>query len=524
MPGFTEPHNIQYPTAQDAIKSAANDSALALRFKELAESTQNALTQETQKLGTALYYRGILPTGTDLNTLSSRTDNGIWDLSGSNTYTNVPFTGAGKLTVMHGGIGAGEQRAVKYGSYAEWVRGISNAYASPKTWTEWERLPLTPANRGALPSGANLDEFHLVAQHHGTWSTLSADLGTYTGWPFPGEQGILTVEAGANGAAVQKAYPYAKNSEKRRTLTSISRHEWTRWDEAGASSTAVSSIPDYDPGAPLESAIDKLTMFGDSLTHAGGIAGRLQELLPGVQITNRGVSGQTASQIAGRQGAVKSLITVEGDKIPANGPVAVTSRSSAILAQTGYVARTEPGRLAGVNGVLSNNAGSVLYTFTRDEAGDAVDCPPNTPFYPEVGKQARREAQIIWAGRNNPETGVVPYVMEMTAYLSPAYKRFLVISVTNTPSEVRGTDRYKLITSINDELRYRLGERFVDLRRWLIDSALSEMGITPKPDDLEAVSGDAVPPSLTSDGVHFTASAQRAIAEFLHPKLVALGL
>jgi hypothetical protein len=99
----------------------------------------------------------------------------------------------------------------------------------------------------------------------------------------------------------------------------------------------------------------------------------------------------------------------------------------------------------------------------------------------------------------------------------------VVLGVTNAPDETTGTAKYKLVVGANDQLAYELGSRFIDIRRWLIDNGLAAVGITPTAEDNAAIAGDAVPPSLTTDGVHFTTAAQTAIGTYVHGELVALG-
>lgn len=392
--------------------------------------------------------------------------------------------------------------------------------------------------RGFLPASADLNLYISPSLHGGRWGTSGASLSTYlhkaTG--YENDAGTYEVITGGNGAVTQKFYPYAKPVEVSRTLTVTDGSNWTPWKVDGADNAAAiaaldtrvaaveaNTYEDADPTAPLESSATLYTQWGDSLTEAGGITTRLRALMPAATVTNRGISGQTASQIAARQGGRHSRFTVTGDTIPASGPVAVTVRDIALLAKTGYAAVSLTGRLNGVPGTASVAAGEIAYTFTRTTAGDPVPCPARTPFIVDNGVTARKETQIIWAGRNNPETGVYDYVMAMARHLSPAVKRFIVLSVTNSETETTGTDKYKTITRENELMANAFGSRFLDIRRWLIDNGLAAAGITPTSADNAAIAGDAVPPSLTSDGVHFTGPVQTIIADRIHAKLLELG-
>lgn len=101
------------------------------------------------------------------------------------------------------------------------------------------------------------------------------------------------------------------------TRNSSGWKNWTRIDIGGGSTPSVQQVSisaDYfpDPTAPLEADTSRVVMWGDSLTQAGGVRTRLTELQTEVEFVNRGVSYQTALQIAARQGE-------DGDRFPRGG-------------------------------------------------------------------------------------------------------------------------------------------------------------------------------------------------------------
>lgn len=499
------PAGTFYPEGPDLHPSAEWWRQLAITGDATAKSFADAVNRT----------KGTLPDGTDLNTLSATTDNGGYGLSSSSAYINSPFAGAGVLTVEITAAGPGFQEAVQYATTNVWRRSLTNPFATPKVWGAWEQMSPNPY-RGVAPDGA-LSTLSSVT-NNGIWALSTS--GVYSDAPFTGA-GQVRVEVTGSGPGFQEAVQYATTNTWRRAITNpfVNPKTWGPWSPIGSSGTAQG---DSDPGAPLESTTATLTMWGDSLTAAGGVATRLG-VLTGATVQNRGVSGQSASQIASRQGGIPSLMTVTSDTIPASGPVAITARTVSVLSETGLPARSITGWLAGVHGTLSNTAGTMNYTFTRDGSGAATPCPAGTPFITDHGRDARRTTQIIWAGRNNPETGVVNEDLAMARHLSPALKKFIVVSATTASDETNGTPKHTLITGINTQLAWQFGDRYVDLRRWLIDNGLAAVGIAPTAADTTAIAGDTIPPSLTSDGVHFTSAAQTAIGTYLHTRLVALG-
>ena len=149
---------------------------------------------------------------------------------------------------------------------------------------------------------------------------------------------------------------------------------------------------------------------GDSLTEGAG-ASSLATTYPaqvaaltGRQVTKLAWGGQNTEQIAARIGASVSLLTVTGDEIPASGSVDITSASVNIGYYAGEVV-TIPGTLAGVPGVyrretVSGGASTEeSETFTRDTAGTAVRCLPDTPFIPT--NPVPGGILMLWVGRND---------------------------------------------------------------------------------------------------------------------------
>lgn len=492
--------------------------AAAVAAEPTVTAAAAAAMQNAGVIAQVTWPKGGLASGTDLNTLSTSGAAGVYGLSAARTYPNMPFSGAGILTLTVNAFGGAVQEIARYASTDVWRRSITNPTTTPVTWGAWARADQNTF-KGVAAAGS-INAMDTIA-YNGTWA-LGGSV-TYADVPFSGT-GQIRVDLTGTGPGYQEAVQYATGIGWRRALTNpfSTPKLWGPWERMG-----ISDVPatfDGDPGAPLETDLTKLTMWGDSLTAAGGVVARLAELVPSATIFNRGISGQTAAQVAARQGAVPSLLTVTGNVIPASGSVAVTARTVPLLAATGYPVVSLTGSLAGVPGTLANDAGGTAYTFTRATSGVAVTCPEKTPFITDHSRAARRNAHIIWAGRNNPElASTFPVITQMANFQSPAHKRVVVISVTNAPTEGRGTVKYEQITTINSQLAALLGECYIDLRRWLIDSGLAAVGVTPTTDDNTAIAADAVPPSLTTDGVHFTTAAQTAIGTYLHSRLVTLG-
>lgn len=291
------------------------------------------------------------------------------------------------------------------------------------------------------------------------------------------------------------------------------------------------------------------TMFGlgDSLTAEvanGGNGYWLEQLgsTMGVAVRNLGIAGQTTTHLAIRWGALPLMLTVTGGSIPASGPVNVTASSPA--ATYAYPASTTwsmPGTIAGVHGSLlyGPNASPWQWTFTRDTTGSAVPVSGVAQFLPDPAHDAptkvatdtdRTTMGAYWGGRNNLSTFDLAVVQRddtaIMAMMGAAFPKTLILGVTTTTTEDRGSAGYANAAAVNAWRASQWPDQFVDIRRWLVDNGLallSAQGITPTASDLARVSFDNIPNSLHTDSTHFTQATQRQIGDHIADLVAAKG-
>lgn len=281
---------------------------------------------------------------------------------------------------------------------------------------------------------------------------------------------------------------------------------------------------------------------GDSIT-AGygdedsldGWVGRLETLLGGPTVTNYGRGGWASTEIALLQGGVVPLVTVTGDTVPASGAVALT----AILPRTSWkpgnnwVGYLDLGGGVTIPGTLSHAESPAApwldWTFTRTTSGDPVAVPPQTPFVCTQGDAHTGKTLITMIGRNNnPDNVRMDAVRDVQAQilrLAGPRPRYLVLSIITMTTETAGSGvGYRDdVLAVNRLLSRLYGDRYVDVRRHLIDYGLDEAGITPTADDLVAINGDTIPPSLMFDTLHPNAAGYTVVANKVYDTLVEKG-
>lgn len=288
----------------------------------------------------------------------------------------------------------------------------------------------------------------------------------------------------------------------------------------------------------LTSDSTRLVAWGDSLT-AGypspPFASDGSQAWPAVldaawtagTVTNAGMAGQTAEQIALRQGGL--ALTVDAMTIPAGTSAVAMPAQQVIPAAFGY---PFTGTLAGVPVTITCDAAGA-WTLQRATAGTATPVPTGTPFDPGTDTHADA-VTVIMAGRNDAlgltsgnlptRVGrVIAAVAAMIGRLTPAHPAYLIVGTITGTSETAGTLAHQFVTSVNDELSALYPGRFFDVRRYLIDEALADAGITPTAADSTAIAGDTYPPSLSHDGLHYTPVAASLIAARIRDHLDQKG-
>lgn len=297
---------------------------------------------------------------------------------------------------------------------------------------------------------------------------------------------------------------------------------------------------------------DTIVCYGDSQTAGFSWGNRLPALSETITTAiGRGISGQEAGTVAVRQGGIV-LTTTAACTIPTTGEsVDVPVSSSVTPCNIRYGASDMPVILSGVRGVLtviatadsnattlwdrSLGAGTLRFTPTAAPASE-VAVPSGTAFVSQDVADHPEWAEclhIIWVGGNDAAfagesrvTGVVSAVTAMVDRLRATVDepRFLVAGRTTGTTNVEGTSSWQTAVDQHAALLAAFPDQTIDIWRHVRDNGLDILGITPTQADLDALAGKTVPPSLTSDGLHYTtATRERVLAPFLIDEMASRG-
>lgn len=135
-------------------------------------------------------------------------------------------------------------------------------------------------------------------------------------------------------------------------------------------------------------------------------------------------------------------------------------------------------------------------------------------------------------GYNSIANGVTSIVNDATTMINamnaaqPGGKWiFLGIPNGNLNDDGVGTARGDVIVEANSQIAAIAGERFLDLRQWLIDNGLAAASLTATADDLNDIAAGIVPRSLRMPdlSVHHNNAGQISIGVAVRQKLQSLG-
>lgn len=246
----------------------------------------------------------------------------------------------------------------------------------------------------------------------------------------------------------------------------------------------------------------------------------------GASYYNGGQGSESSTHGAARLGSVPALITVPSGVIPAAAGSVVTVSCSNVAAASYF--RTTDGYLNGIKGQLKSTAST--FTFTRSEAGEAVQTVGEKPFIPVDGPLHRADVTFLNLGKNDiqlnlPAEDVIKRIDASYDWLSPMVKRVIVIGQFSNVGTVAGSTNMTGLAQINAHCRQRYGRQFFDLGAYLAGSQVwTDTGISPTAEDLAQQALGNLPPSLSSDNVaHMNSTARAAVAKQLKAMIVGFG-
>jgi hypothetical protein len=242
---------------------------------------------------------------------------------------------------------------------------------------------------------------------------------------------------------------------------------------------------------------------------------------------NFGEGALKSDQVAVLQGGIPLYLIPNDSSISANSAVALMPID--INPFNSFGTQEYEGTIQEMSGTLerihSPEDGSLLkhYLFKRGYSWTEKRVEDTVVFRFEQARKYKESMTLIWVGRNddkskNRRERTVANIEEMVSALEgPAKEKFLVLSICNgkIEKEGNGTKAYERILNVNELLKEKFQEHYIDVRSYMVQQAIYDMHIDPTPIDLADMAKDCIPSLFFTDRVHLNELGNTAVGKYL---------
>ncbi len=283
---------------------------------------------------------------------------------------------------------------------------------------------------------------------------------------------------------------------------------------------AIPDSTDADACLVEADAKDRVVIFGDSMAQRLEKDPLRSKYLK-IPVQNYGIGGEMAEAGAFRQGSVPIYVepvTIPADKTPVKITLVTDDGDTKDLGYFGDGVSNEF-TIAGVSGKVSYEDGRAY--FTRNNEGEAVEVTNRTRVItPAMLDRRDNDILVIWTGSNNRYSAANAYKLVDTINEMIAYHpndEYIIVGLTSL-------DYMPEVDGVNDVLREAYGERFLDLRAYLMtEQCLIDNGITPTEADYANLEKGEIPASLLADTIHGTATFYDIVSKMIAQQIKELG-
>lgn len=253
-----------------------------------------------------------------------------------------------------------------------------------------------------------------------------------------------------------------------------------------------------------------------------------------IPVVNMASGKETTYTILGRAG-VDPYILFEDVTIPAGTePVRVQITSSEgkwVTPLTGGDAGVNNVTLAGIEGKLSLNTedyaynGTLNYSFTRLVPGAEVVAPAGSVIKTASEDLYRNYLHVVMIGMYGEYSSADDLVQQVKTLLSRQAQnpeRFIVIGPYAHNIYAASTSE---MNAVDSAMLSAFGNRYVNIRRYLIGDGYTDAGISPTTEDQYYVSQEIVPPSFkaASHSEELNSLAHKLIGKLVYTRMDSLG-
>lgn len=276
----------------------------------------------------------------------------------------------------------------------------------------------------------------------------------------------------------------------------------------------------------IKESLPKVFCWGDSLTAGAGGNGvtysNVLAKLTNLKVLNYGVGGEGAQSIAMRQGAIPIYVeefVIPSEVVDVEINLVDESQQKVNLLRQGD-AGINPCIIDGVEGIISYNKDEDKYYYKRSKVGDEKKIASNTQLVTAAmnDKNTGNDILVIFSGTNNLPDGntilnIIDIQRKMINYSNT--DKYIIIGLTSKSYMPH-------IDEVNNVLKREYGEKFLDIRAYILENGLEDAGISITEQDQIDIENGEIPSSLRVDEVHGNSAFYTIIGEQLFQKIIDL--
>jgi len=288
--------------------------------------------------------------------------------------------------------------------------------------------------------------------------------------------------------------------------------------------SAFSALADF--GAKIYGDY-KINAIGDSLV-AGYFSLLNAAVSPKYSLENLAVSGENSLTISGRIGAIamkfknsftlpSTTATVQVGTLADSGLLSSYDESNVTPLQQGVTSLQ-----VYVDGILCTlSYTSSIYYLARVVAGSAIRTIAAGTFLNPYTSIRNKKANVIHIGTNggwgDVSTTLIDQINKVIRFSNN--ENSIVVGLHYRAGFVKAN-----FESLEAAMEKEFGNRFVNVRKYMITNALSDAGLTATGADNTAIAAGLVPPQLLIDGVHFTATGYGLLVALITSRMTLLNM
>ena len=275
---------------------------------------------------------------------------------------------------------------------------------------------------------------------------------------------------------------------------------------------------------------DVIVGWGDSMMKASLSKTSILDVIEdelGISTYNFGQGALKSHEVAVLQGGQPFYLTPNDTLISANSELQL--RPIDIEPFNDFGTQEYDGMIQDMSGSLARihvpGDGSLLqhFLFKRGYSWVEKHLEDTVVFKFDHAQKYKESMTLIWAGRNDDKSKgkrekTVENIDKMVRALEgQAKSKYLVLSICNGRSDKEGKDTkaHERILKLNEMLKEKFKEHYVDLRSYMVKQAIYDMNISPSPKDLADMDKDCIPTIFFADHVHLNELGNSAAGRYM---------